>query len=340
TMTKVIKEELEKLGFLESNDDSFACNTPLGTLCDEFNRLSRIDDDLFTYEVVIPGLASIPCDPKEEDDSDNDDEVVLTGEESSDPDDENLIEENEVAEIFRIKTNVFDFETPTCRAFKEFNYLLQVDPDVLTKDIDGFKICKEYKDDWIYKWNKDILWVNEKPWTDNGAWEEPTHVEHYCEPFLFKSGHSEWPTCSRKDDGYCNGGNLPGAYIVGNTLRYQDLEWYEALKDGKLKDEALKNKAIVEGIIDEDEESHNEALRRWDDYKNTTHNYEMNDYTETDKERRELFNDTTHERSVCEIRRFEIIKYSFGEDEKYVAVKEHEYDDVTSTNEDACRTYQ
>ncbi|GJZ15403.1 hypothetical protein Tco_0551080 [Tanacetum coccineum] len=53
--------------------------------------------------------------------------------------------------------------------------------------------------------------------------------------------------------------NLPGAYIVGNTLHYQDLEWYEALEDGKLKDEALKNKAIMEGMIDEDDESHNEV---------------------------------------------------------------------------------
>ncbi|GJV52772.1 hypothetical protein Tco_1448513, partial [Tanacetum coccineum] len=119
------------------------------------------------------------------------------------------------------ETNVFNFKTPTYRAFKEFNYLLQIDPEVLTKDIYGFKTYDEYKDDWIYEWNEDVPWVHEKPWTNN---EE-----------------------------------LLGAYIVGNTLRYQDLEWYEALKDGKLKDEALKNKAIMEGIIDEDEESNNEV---------------------------------------------------------------------------------
>ncbi|GJS14149.1 hypothetical protein Tco_0408621 [Tanacetum coccineum] len=159
-----------------------------------------------------------------------DDEVELSDNESSDPDNENLIDENEVAEIFRIETNVFDFETPTCRAFKEFNYLLQIDPDVLTKDIDGFKTYEEYKDDWIYVWNEDIPWVHEKPWTNNG-----------------------------KDDRYCNGGNLPGAFKVGNTLRYQDLEWYEALEDGKLKEEALLNKAIMEGTINEDDESHNET---------------------------------------------------------------------------------
>nr|GFC53932.1 hypothetical protein [Tanacetum cinerariifolium] len=78
------------------------------------------------------------------------------------------------------------------------------------------------------------------------------------------------------------------AYTVGNILRYQDLEWYEALKDGKLTDEALNNKAIMEGIIeDDDDESCNEGYN---------------------------------------IRRFEMIKYSFGQDEEYLAVKEDEYD--------------
>nr|GEY56203.1 hypothetical protein [Tanacetum cinerariifolium] len=175
-----------------------------------------MDDDLFTYEVEIPGFAEIPCDFKKEDDSEQhithesdddmeydpfdtigDDEVELTDEESFDSDDE-----DEVDEIFRIDTNIFDFETPTCKAFKEFNYLLQIDPD--------------------------------------------------------------------KYDGYCNGGNLPEAYIVGNTLRYQNLECYEALEDDKLKDEALKNKAIMEGMNDEDD---NEGCRRWDDYENTIHDH-------------------------------------------------------------------
>ncbi|GJX43988.1 hypothetical protein Tco_0260664 [Tanacetum coccineum] len=148
-----------------------------------------------------------------------DDEVELSDKESSGPNDKNLIDENEVAEIFRIEPNVFDFETPTYKAFKEFNYLLQIDPDVLTKDTDGFKTYKDYKNDWIYEWNK-YVW---------------------------------------RDDGYYNGGNLPGAYILGNTLCYQDFERYKALEDDKLKDEALKNKAIIEGIIKEDDESRDEG---------------------------------------------------------------------------------
>ncbi|GKF30261.1 hypothetical protein Tco_0100059, partial [Tanacetum coccineum] len=231
-----------------------------------------------------------------------DDEVELTDKESADSD-----VEDEVAEIFRIDTNVFDFETPTCKALKEFNYLLQIDPDFLIKDIDRFKTYEEYKDDWIYEWDKGIPWVHEKPWTDNG-----------------------------KDDGYCNGGNLPGAYIVRNTLRYQDLEWCEALEDGKLKDEGLKNKAIMEGMIDEDDESHNEGWRSWDDYEDTIHDHEERE----NEERCELFDYPRQETPVCNIRRSEMIKYSFGQDEEYVAVKEHEYDDLTSTNEGACHTYQ
>ncbi|GJW33398.1 RNA-directed DNA polymerase, eukaryota, reverse transcriptase zinc-binding domain protein [Tanacetum coccineum] len=36
---------------------------------------------------------------------------------------------------------------------KNFYYILKIDPDLLTKDIEGFKTYDEYKDDWIYEWN-------------------------------------------------------------------------------------------------------------------------------------------------------------------------------------------
>ncbi|GKE09712.1 hypothetical protein Tco_1413263, partial [Tanacetum coccineum] len=220
-----------------------------------------------------------------------DDEVELTDEQSSDSEDE-----DEVAKKFRIETNLFTYE--------------------------------DYKDDWIYEWNKDVPWVHEKPWTDDGAWKEPALVVSYYEPFNYKNGCSEWPTCSWRDIEYCNGGNLPRAYILGNTLRYQDFQWYEALKDGKLKEEALKNKAIMEGIIkDEDNESSNEGWRRWNVYDNTNHGHKEREYEmeHEHKERCKLLDD--QEWPVCTIRKFEKIKYSFGQDEEYVAVKENEYND-------------
>ncbi|GKB23353.1 hypothetical protein Tco_0862754, partial [Tanacetum coccineum] len=171
-MTKVIKGEFEKIKDVKVEDVSLACDTSLEVFNNEVNRLSRMNDDLFTYEVKV---TNIPCDSKMDDDSEHEDdddmgydpsdvaftkydEVELTDEESSD-------DKDEVAEVFRIDTNLFDFETPMCKAFKEFNYLLQIDPDLLTKDIEGLKTYEDYKDDWIYDWNKTVPWVNEKPWT-------------------------------------------------------------------------------------------------------------------------------------------------------------------------------
>ncbi|GKD55845.1 hypothetical protein Tco_1289232, partial [Tanacetum coccineum] len=305
-MTKVIKREFEKIKDVKVKDVSLTCDTSLEVFNNEVNRLSKMDNDLFKYEVEV---SNIPCDSKMDDDSKHeadddmgydssdipftewlgskffnyktmdhytmkalwiywireDDEVELTAEESSD-------DKDEVAKIFRIDTNLYNFETPMCKAFKEFNYLLQIDPSLLTKDIEGFKTYKDYKDDWIYEWNKDVPW---------------------------------------------------------------EYEWYEALEDSELKDEALRNKAIMEGFINDDDESRYEQMRRWKIYTNYDDAYEIN-YGDNKKE--ELCE--VHELPVCNIRRYMMIKYSFNNDEEYVAVKEDEYDDLTITREEACRAYQ
>ncbi|GKA51974.1 hypothetical protein Tco_0745170 [Tanacetum coccineum] len=284
-MTKVIKEEFEKIEDVKVEDVSLTCDTPFEIFNKEVSRLSRMDDDLFTYKVEV---SNIPCDSKMDDDSEHeadddmgydpsdvafiewlgsrffnyktmdhytiivlwiywirgDDEVELTDEESSD----NM---NEVAEVFRIDTNLFNFETPMCKAFKEFNYLLQIDPDLLTKDIEGFKTYEDYKNDWIYEWNKDVPWVDEKPW-----------------------------------------------------INTRDYEWYEALEDSELKNKGLRNKAIMEEFIKEDDD------------------------------------ESLHELPVCNVRRYMMIKYLFNDDEEYVAIKEDEYDDLTVTRKEACRAYQ
>ncbi|GKC83911.1 hypothetical protein Tco_1139628, partial [Tanacetum coccineum] len=51
---------------------------------------------------------------------------------------------------------------------EEFNYLSQIDVDVLTNDKPGFKTYKEYNGDWIYEWNKGMPCVDERTWTDDG----------------------------------------------------------------------------------------------------------------------------------------------------------------------------
>nr|GEV06512.1 reverse transcriptase domain-containing protein [Tanacetum cinerariifolium] len=161
--------------------------------------------------------------------------------------------------------------------------LLKVDPDLLTKDIMGFKTYEDYKDDWIYEWNENVPWVCDKP------------------------------------------GNLPGACNIRNSLHYQDLEWYKALEDSKLKDKALRNKAIMEGLISDDESSND-----WRSHEITYHDHDEIKYeNETHDERQKLCE--AHELTVCNIRKFEMIEYSFGHDEEYVAVKEYKYDDLART---------
>ncbi|GJU89984.1 hypothetical protein Tco_1302407 [Tanacetum coccineum] len=70
------------------------------------------------------------------------------------------------------------------------------------------------------------------------------------------------------------------------------------------------------------------------------HDYGEGEYeNETHKEGHALCGIKTREVPVCEIKRYKMIKYSFKDEEEYVAVKEDEYDDLTITSEEACRAY-
>ncbi|GJS93030.1 hypothetical protein Tco_0799998 [Tanacetum coccineum] len=78
----------------------------------------------------------------------------MEAEESDDPDD--------IAEIFKIKGNLFDYETPLCKTFNDFNYLLKIDTDLFTFDIQGIKTYEEYE------LNNIVTRDLEGPWLDNG----------------------------------------------------------------------------------------------------------------------------------------------------------------------------
>ncbi|GKC10210.1 hypothetical protein Tco_1001820 [Tanacetum coccineum] len=92
----------------------------------------------------------------------------------------------------------------------------------------------------------------------------------------------------------------------------------------------------MEGSIKEDDdESRYEQKRQWNTYTNYDDSYEIKHEHNKSKELCEV-----HEQPVCNIRRYMMIKYSFNDDEEYVAVKEDEYDDLTITTKEACRAYQ
>nr|GEZ59940.1 hypothetical protein [Tanacetum cinerariifolium] len=115
---------------------------------------------------------------------------------------------------------------------------------------------------------------------------------------------------------------------------------------GKFLDDLHKN--AFSGTHGEDTTEHIEYFLKIvdpidlpnDGYEIVDHDQEEREYENRheDKKRCELLDD--HELLVCNIRRLKMIKYSFGDGEEYVVVKENEYDDLTSTSKDACRAYQ
>nr|GEW03095.1 transposon Ty3-I Gag-Pol polyprotein [Tanacetum cinerariifolium] len=184
----------------------------------------------------------------------------------------------DIADIFKIKGNMFDFETPLCEGFNDFNYLLKIDKNLFTFDIQGTRTYEEYELNNLV--TKDLG----KPWLDNGV---PYQLYH---------------------------------------------KWYDELADGRLKEETLMHKAKVKeswgnetsGVI---------KLSAW--LINSLGNLHKLDYNVLVKlqecwwkinanevERRD---DPTLEPSVCKLRRFDMLKYSFISYEEYNAIKESEY---------------
>ncbi|GKE63659.1 hypothetical protein Tco_1514026 [Tanacetum coccineum] len=201
-------------------------------------------DDLFTYEVEV---ANIPCNTNMDDDlkheADNDmgydpsdvaftewlgskifnyktmdhytmkalwiywirgdDKVELTDEESSD-------DMDEVVEVFRIDTNLFDFETPI--------------PMKITRMIESMNGTRTYHGSMRSRGLTSEFRPN------------PHQLNILASPLTIRLG--VW-----------NG-------------QHVDYEWYEALKDSELKDEALRNKAIGNGYS-EKHEKQSQKRQNW-----------------------------------------------------------------------------
>ncbi|GJY11180.1 hypothetical protein Tco_0379365 [Tanacetum coccineum] len=159
----------------------------------------------------------------------SDDNEEMEADESDDP--------NDIIEIFKIKDNLFDYETPLCKASNDFNYLLKINMDLFTFDIQGINTYEGYE------LNNNMMGDLVEPWSDNRV---PYQLcDHICEPYHFKNRKSKWPTCSSDIDGFCNRGELSWMVQVGCMTYFQDHKWYDEFIDGKLEVEALMYKAKV-----------------------------------------------------------------------------------------------
>ncbi|GJR82840.1 hypothetical protein Tco_0153625 [Tanacetum coccineum] len=272
-----------------------------------------------------------------------DDNEEMEADEDDDPDN--------IAEIFKIEGNLFDYETPLCKVFNDFNYLLKIDTNLFTFDIQGIKTYEEYE------LNNNMMGGLEEPWLDNGL---PYQLcDHICEPYHFR------PMCSSDIDGFYNGGELPGMVLVGCMTYFQDhkcsFESFHKLdRDVLVKLEECWWKVNAHEIA---------PFTRWENYGQGPYvniktektydpyldinrifgrNYGSNNVDDTQgcQERKEEHNKHTksskpaHDPSICQVRRSEMIKYSFDIDDEYVSIKEHECSDHSKTNIDACQAYR
>ncbi|GJT25728.1 hypothetical protein Tco_0895665 [Tanacetum coccineum] len=67
-------------------------------------------------------------------------------------------------------------------------------------------------------------------------------------------------------------------------------------------------------------------------------NYEANNTSNT--QLNQEYKKENHDPLVCNVRRFEMMKYSFDVEDEYVAIKEHEHSDHSRTNVEACQVYR
>ncbi|GJU87535.1 retrovirus-related pol polyprotein from transposon TNT 1-94 [Tanacetum coccineum] len=112
-----------------------------------------------------------------------------------------------------------------------------------------------------------------------------------------------------------------GPYYTKDSPLKEEGKTLEEAYYTELKDEALRNKAIMEGLISDDESS-NDCWKRWKSHEIYYHNYDEGEYeNETHEEGHDLRGIKTRKVSVCQIKRYKMIIYSFNDEEEYVAVK-------------------
>nr|GEV20071.1 zinc knuckle CX2CX4HX4C [Tanacetum cinerariifolium] len=107
----------------------------------------------------------------------------------------------EDTKIFRIEKDIYDLESPLCKEFKEFSHILQIDVDVLIRDSPRFKTYEDYKNAWIYEWNKEVLWVKEKPWLYEGLENGDLKDEALKEKTILEGS---WGHKNRKGKNFCS----------------------------------------------------------------------------------------------------------------------------------------
>nr|GEW21782.1 hypothetical protein [Tanacetum cinerariifolium] len=296
----------EVLNLLKISDDLFSYETPLGMTFEEFKRLSSINDNLFDFEVKIPKPSYAPCVRQQTNYRSKDFQDLKYGDHRTM--DENVkkevhSEESKMDEICGIKTDVFNFKTPLCKEFKKFNCPLNEERNLIVRRTKKFKPHDEIKSNWINTWKKVTPWSKDEVSYEENLTSKIHENDLEVEEILKSDPYLDiykMISLTRNDEGKTIKEKQKPQ--INNNDKMGSLEHYLVQKDPP---------------------------------------YFINEKEEKSKERKCMLLGIPYVKPpTYKIERFEVVKYSFGPLEEYVAINELEHDIWFRTEENVSNGYQ
>ncbi|GJX71551.1 hypothetical protein Tco_0308722 [Tanacetum coccineum] len=215
---------------------------------------------------------------------------------NNDEEEEDSNETDNSPEIFMIEGNLFDFEIPLCKAFNEFNYLLNIDIDLFTYDIQNFKAYYEYKQEGMVRVGSMTYFQ------DHGWYDELANGKLKDETLALKTKiEGSWGDATPGVLKFCR-------WLKGRFNNFHELEYEENFKRGpyaNIKTEWGNNPPLdANHIFERDREASNVGCNQEDQGHK---------------------DDPIPEPLNCKVRRFKMMKYLIDNDEEYITIKESEY---------------
>ncbi|GJS37626.1 hypothetical protein Tco_0536008 [Tanacetum coccineum] len=217
----------------------------------------------------------------------------------------------------------------------------EIDVDVLTGDLPGFKTYEEYKDTWIYKWNKEVPWVEEKPWLEDRIWKDPINDIHHGKKEGEESSDDAWSHYSPIDEweDYEHTTYIE-TDVNSNQNTYNNVCQIFKNHAGMTNDDAIQSDQ--EWFDERKPMEDNDHIGDSDDYLITSDaSYYVNEEEEKFNEKTSKLLGIPYKRPpTFRSEKFKVIKYSFGQVEEYVGIKEHEYEIWLRTKENVSQVYE
>ncbi|PWA55759.1 hypothetical protein CTI12_AA424930 [Artemisia annua] len=213
--------EMEELEILNFGTDLFTWETPLEATLMEFKRLSSMECDLFTYDLLM---------------SYTEDELLLLW-----PMIESkglvwtTIEEDEGR--FQIEYMSKGDKNPLHEEIRCQKQIEATKPSYMPYVAQSYELDKSNLNDERMYAEAEILLNNRLVRLMDIS------VEQWLD---LKYGDPELAPMDEETEKRCNGSNLPGIYDIGYLTYCESYEWYEELEDGDLKNKALMEKALLE----------------------------------------------------------------------------------------------